>query len=52
MIVFMKNCRMDQRRYNSRNWIPMFFGTPCTIDFCKELNNFLIEYSENQKTME
>ena len=31
IIVFMKKCRMDQRRYKSRHWIPMFIGTPCII---------------------
>ena len=24
-------CPMDQRRYKSLHWIPMFIGTPCTM---------------------
>ena len=33
IIVFMKKCRMDRRRYNnkSRHLIPTFIGTPCLI---------------------
>ena len=30
IIVCMRKCRMDRRRYKSRHWIPMFIGTPCS----------------------
>ena len=31
IILFMKKCHMDRRRYKSRHLIPMFIKTPCTF---------------------
>ena len=45
IIVFMKKCRMDRRRYESRHWIPMFIGKHTYNNTLHAYNYYLHTYT-------
>ena len=48
IIVFMKKCRMDRRRYKSRHWIPMFIGIPCFMSSCRRHTMYCRMYTARE----